>query len=1396
MAILKKIFSAYDNKIFGYYNKPISKEERFKILLVMEIIYLINYSASDKIKKRNKYDEGEFMIQHKYEIKNINKKYEIKIDKYKQFLNKFISKSIFDNKIQLVTNEINNRGIDLSLVKENINEYTDKVKKEIYSIKRNDIYNLIKKFIKNLYLIEKERLYFVNKFKISININILEHIFNKTNNDQFIFLYYLNIIYSFIIKSILELSLFIRSENEIIDITNIIINLNEISFLINNTKNIFNILLFIGLVNSVILNKEQSEYLNNEIDNLEKKQQQNHFQEILMGKGKSSVIIPTIAIINLLNHSNKNVFVIVPQNLILQTYKYFINIISSYFNIYIFMTNNIDLNNYVDETENCINIISCENIRDFIINNYNSFDKITFKNRLYIIDEIHLICDPMNCETNIINKSANLLQKLSPTNNSNFIFELLFNLIKNLYFEERFTFENTEIIGHKIYKEFYFDFLMDKHKDLILDLVKQMFSGKEQFIKLFEEFKNGSFKEYLLSLVKENIDTKMLYFINFIYSIFYVSLPNMCNMINNKNFGLFNDKKIKSFFIVCPFLSLNTPLKTSEFSDYYMSIMLTIIAYLNNDVRIDDLEIFLDFCISKVKISKYDENTKFFRIIKKYYGDFYGIDISKYSLETGFYLSQKYKLKSNLINKTNEIIKIEFIKDYLILYIFPKYFSSLTETQINFTNYDFFSDLITNKVFGYTGTLQTIQPPLVYKNQILIKKRKNINSEICFGLGNMMEKKEANIKHINNNDLINSDLLNEIIKILKTEEYNALIDVGGLLIQFNTIKIMKEIYTNLNNHKKYKNINCFVFILDDEKYIYNADGSYIKFNDSPCSINNIFVYYSNNYITGIDFKLKSNALGLITVKNDTTFETLSQGGFRLRMLNPIGHQTLDYVIFNSNINTFRDLINITINNQYKLYENKNNLYKYQLLKSLVRNTLDIDDEIINTYGNKTEISDVDSIIKTINKINFDKYYEFINKIYKDDLDIYNIVFEKINEEKNKSELIPIQINISEEISEEISSEIERTIDIVKINTNSSFMIQKIPFNNIASFTNPNFFGCNVKNNIISNYDGNYKVVDEILSKYIIDNNISDNEKIMKNNLYMSSYLSRFVKQFFETSIVENKILIKNTLNVFMILVNINNLNTTSIIISLEEFLFMCNQKDVKYELTENSLLYAIDIYGNVFKFNIPINKFELQPTNEITKNTQLRYNPHITLFLAMYDHNYIEYDRIIHLYYRFKFNTNPYEIVNTTINSNIEKNKFFNACKNELANYGIIKNESMIDSFEYTYLQTLKREDVTQIVKEITKNFDAIINKKEKMSTLDYYILQIKQFIKQLICENDDCENIDFDNFNDIEMLNSIIKTIKYFKSLDEAVQKGGLSKYYRKYLKYKSKYLKLKKLN
>jgi hypothetical protein len=99
-------------------------------------------------------------------------------------------------------------------------------------------------------------------------------------------------------------------------------------------------------------------------------------------------------------------------------------------------------------------------------------------------------------------------------------------------------------------------------------------------------------------------------------------------------------------------------------------------------------------------------------------------------------------------------------------------------------------------------------------------------------------------------------------------------------------------YSKLSNKKKY-----FVYFEDGIK-VYNLENRNLEsINKIDIKINNVFYYFSNNNITGVDAKqiMFPDSHGLVTVSNSTLLRDFSQGIFRMRnILN--GNQTIDIVI--------------------------------------------------------------------------------------------------------------------------------------------------------------------------------------------------------------------------------------------------------------------------------------------------------------------------------------------------------------------------------------------------------------------------------------------------------------------------------------------------------------------
>jgi len=1478
-AIIEKKLFIFPDKISLEEKKLVQKFLRFKLLIVF-CIYTITFNDAiyTQILESNGYLEP-LIYKNYHDFSNIKNNYQNYIDE--EHMN------IIDNKSLLLSPS---EQINLEEKNLNIMNYEDNIKTEIinfvntltdkktllntYKINKINLKEIMTEFNEKIKMIQQMKFNILKEFNISEKYNLLVNAFRKHDNTHiYDKLRILNIMYLFYVKNYNELSQYKNIEK--IDITNIV---NEYNFIKDHLgKETLNILFYFEVVSGLLLNNEQNDFLMNEMKNIHVGT--NYFKEILMGKGKSSVILPLISIFEYLINGNR-VIIVLPINLVEQTYNFIRSVIHPYFNVC------IGKNTLMND----ICVCSCEYLREVFISifsdsGYENLYKLQFdfnflkkyNDCVYLFDEIHLICDPTNCETNIIINEKNVIKDISPTNMTYFIYSSIFNLVYNLFFNDEFNFPNIMKISHKNFTEFDFDNLMKNNKSLIIDLLKKSiynYNNFKDYNLIFEDY-DGSvlFSNFLETKIKENYskikDTTILKYFNFIYHIFYNVIPSICNMYNKKDFGLINVENYnnKNKFIICPFSSFETPSYGSEFSDYNISMILSVISYFHDSIRTIDLNNLLEHYIDKIKN---DVNTDFYlEKINTLFNIPYNIKIGINEIINGTYTN--YVIVFENVKKINddEKLKYKFLKEYIIGYIFPKYYSKITFEQINFTNFDIMSEYIAKNIKGFTGTLHNVHKPICYtpNNEISIHTRKNIYGEICVGLGNILEKNEPTIYKINDE----SDLLEQIIIYLLKKKYDALIDASGLLINYDTLVIIDRIYVMLNKNEYYKNTFCYVFILNDIKYVYHGGMNYSIFENNPCSIDNLFVFYSNSYITGIDFKFNDYAKALLTVSKTITFDTLSQSGYRMRRLNPIGHQMIDYVVLNNlNINSFSDIVKFTMKNEEVDKNMKYNTFNYQTLKSLVRNdkimlykyertlvekgiSTDhqkyIMSEFYGVNANKDKIDEVNKIFDTTININEKKYKKHFIEAH----DNYHDLFKYLNEtyvyndilkykkyfDKNDRSITLIKNTV---ISSQKEKEKEKQLQLTK-KSNSIFKqvkIESVRFKNSITFNNTiQFCGLTLDNKNILSYDKLVLKKEPYLEKY---NSVLKYNVILNNNFFLSPYLYYNVSN---KNYVEQKIFIKNILNPFIILININNDIYTSIIISLEEFLFI-NNNEINIEFTGE--LYAIDINSNIFKYNK--NNFEL-----CDLNYKLRNNSYITLFLLL-TNNDIEIDRIINMFFKFKFDNEGIEyvkqnIVSETINQAVMDNILYSKIEkinklSSLKKYTFIKEEikefekkinepketidniiSISEEAPYTLSLTISEEMINNIINSLLVNFTKI-NEEKTISSLTNYKykdmeFKTKDLLELLLCVDKEC-SYDNENIEQINMYHNFKKTINYYKTKKpkestekpkestekpkestekpkestekpkESTEKPKTGGYYKKYIKYKLKYLQLVK--
>jgi hypothetical protein len=167
------------------------------------------------------------------------------------------------------------------------------------------------------------------------------------------------------------------------------------------------------VLNNKIISNEQHKILNNIFEYFDDNKTKTH--NILMGKGKTSTITPMIVLRNYIEKAMNKVRIIMPDNLIDQSYKIFmkyVNIIP-FLNISIFKADNPDIdfnekyNKFFDgdETQIYVSLTSISEFRKCLIINLEEVKEGSWKEDYVIVDEIDSIIDPCKSEINLVVES-------------------------------------------------------------------------------------------------------------------------------------------------------------------------------------------------------------------------------------------------------------------------------------------------------------------------------------------------------------------------------------------------------------------------------------------------------------------------------------------------------------------------------------------------------------------------------------------------------------------------------------------------------------------------------------------------------------------------------------------------------------------------------------------------------------------------------------------------------------------------------------------------------------------------------------------------------------------------------------------------------------------------------
>jgi hypothetical protein len=347
-------------------------------------------------------------------------------------------------------------------------------------------------------------------------------------------------------------------------------------------------------------------------------------------------------------------------------------------------------------------------------------------------------------------------------------------------------------------------------------------------------------------------------------------------LIENINWGIHPEK-----CYVIPYSAKDTPALTSNFSSCILTIYLTLYYYLKYEKQ--NLIYIFEF-IKKNNIIN---------------------DIFNITLSTFIDIFKDDKIKKNILIKILEQLTI------------PKH-------QYNLSFIDIINIFNIYKI-GYSGTMNIILPELQYNN-------------ILFNNLNKDPDEYLNVKYaiihsqinISNQNIINENI-NDILNMFNISSYDALIDTIGLFKDIDNNIIANTIHKIINTDDIKRDL---IYLDKNNNKLVIINNTIINYNDND-TYENIFIYYSQSHIVGIDINQNYSPIltGLCIINKYSLIEVVAQAMYRLRKLN-MGHKIIFmYIDDNTEELNNQKLYELLKNNSNRKLEDQILLLKYQTFKA-------------------------------------------------------------------------------------------------------------------------------------------------------------------------------------------------------------------------------------------------------------------------------------------------------------------------------------------------------------------------------------------------------------------------------------------------------------------------------
>ncbi|AYV80898.1 MAG: hypothetical protein Harvfovirus9_28 [Harvfovirus sp.] len=507
--------------------------------------------------------------------------------------------------------------------------------------------------------------------------------------------------------------------------------------------------------------------------------------------------------------------------------------------------------------------------------------------------------------------------------------------------------------------------LNSKYQELVFPTATESQVYVDRWFTLKVETYDDIFKNELSYFVMRYIKKSPITLADLNYKIvgqirkIYTILKDCLAMVYNKDYGFGNEipKYEKNNFVAIPYKAVGDPVDRSEFTDAEITLCLTILSYHYHKLRLIDLK--------KLQL--------FVKGIQTKYGSAYAfIPSNKQLIKTlnkhGFDLQKladanERELAANADKLTTDRDLINF---YLMHIISPQ-FINITKNQFNCSFIDVLSGTFIKRKIAFSGTVNILLPETLieaYEFKKITHSDKANGSAISALIG------YVNVNNIMYIDEM-ADIVTKILRIITANNYNVLIDIGAFLRNILPLDFVKLLSEQNETYKRKK----YIYIDQRSiKHVY-ASGQLFPLGENTYATEDIFIYYDNMHIVGIDVKQPYNLKALATIDHFNRLTTVEQGIFRLRNIN-YGHK-IDFLLSNNIPSAIRDPIELL-----KYLTNKENQYIAASVPTFWMQNIKYLSRQSDVKNQKSYIDNVYyEVIRTKDDLNENLYKKYIRQEY-------------------------------------------------------------------------------------------------------------------------------------------------------------------------------------------------------------------------------------------------------------------------------------------------------------------------------------------------------------------------------------------------------------------------------